>query len=189
LQGNKLQYLHPETFLGLSKFQGLQIPIDSELFNSLLLEQLAISSCNARSVSVETFSNVNALKVLDLSDNNLSKVNINILKELPILSALYLYGNPLHCDCQLQEVWRWCQDHNIQRAFREITPKCSTPSEVKGIYWGVLEKDQCLQGNREYYGDYKNTNYSCTPIGDMDMDTEWETETERGEKISSSLKQ
>jgi insulin-like growth factor-binding protein complex acid labile subunit len=43
LQGNKLQYLHPDTFLGLSKFQGLQTPTGSKFFNSLILEQLAIS--------------------------------------------------------------------------------------------------------------------------------------------------
>jgi hypothetical protein len=191
LQGNKLQYLHPDTFLGLSKFQDLQIPTDTSIINSIILEQLAISSCNASSVSIQTFANVSALRVIDLSNNNLSSVDINILKVLPNLSALYLCGNPLQCDCQLQEVWRWCQDHNIQTVYREITPKCSTPSEVKGIWWGVLEKGQCLEGNIEYYGDYKNTSYSCTPIGDMDTDTDWEleTESEQGENIAISLQQ
>jgi Leucine-rich repeat (LRR) protein len=74
LKGNRLQYLHPDTFLGLLKFQGLQIPTDTPFIDSLILELLAISSCNARSVSVQTFANVSALKMLDLSDNNLSSV-------------------------------------------------------------------------------------------------------------------
>ena len=189
LQGNKLQYLHPDTFLGLSKLPSLQIPNDFSITNSLILQRLAISDCNAPSVLVETFSNASALKVLDLSYNNLRSVDINILKLLPNLSALYLYGNPLHCDCQLQEVWRWSQDHNIQTAYNGIAPKCYTPSEVKRIWWGVLETGQCLQGKIQYYGDYKNTSYSCTPIKDMDTLAEIEIETLQAKKFSSSLKQ
>jgi hypothetical protein len=41
-------------------------------------------------------------------------------------------------------------------------PKCDTPSEVEGMWWGVLEKGQCLQDNINYYGDYKNTSYNYT---------------------------
>jgi len=89
-------------------------------------------------------------------------VDVNILKTLPKLSELYLYDNRLQCDCQLQEVWRWCQDHNIQTADKEIAPECDTPRELKGIWWGVLEKVQCLQGNMHYYEDYNNTSFSYT---------------------------
>jgi hypothetical protein len=113
-------------------------------------------------VSIETFANVSALEWLDLSYNNLRNMDINILKTLPKLSTLYLYDNPLQCGCQLQEVWRWCQDHNIQTANKEIAPECDTPREVKWVWWGVLEKGQCLDGNIQYYGDYNNTRYSYT---------------------------
>ena len=129
--------------------------------------------------------------MLDLSLNNLRSVDIKVLKVLPSLSALYLQGNPLQCDCQLQEVWRWCQDRNIQTAYKKYAPECDTPSEVKGIWWGVLQKGQFLQGNMHYYGDYKNTSYSCTPIKDMDteMKTEMDTKREQWENFSSYLKQ
>jgi Leucine-rich repeat (LRR) protein len=191
LMENKLQYLHPDTFFGLPNLQGLllsynpdlQIPNDCHFINSHSLKRLVISGCNINSVSVETFSNASALEVLDLSDNYLSHVDINILKVLPELSALYLNFNPLQCDCQLQEVWRWCQDHNIQTAYKEFAPECDTPSEVMGIWWGVLEKGQCSQGNIHYSGDYKNTNYSYTPIEDMD------TERQKEENVSSFVKQ
>ena len=115
-------------------------------------------------MSIEAFANVSALKWLNLKYNNLSSVDINIFRALPKLSALYLYGNPLHCDSQLQEVWRWCQDRNIRTASGKREPECDTPSEVKGIWWGVLEKGQRLQGNIQYYGDYKNTSYSYVDI-------------------------
>jgi Leucine-rich repeat (LRR) protein len=178
LDGNKLQDLHPGTFVGLRKFKrlnlsnnpGLLIPTDRQFINSHSLPVLVISGCNMSSVSVETFANVRALEELDLRENNLSRVDINILKALPYLSALYLNFNPLQCDCQLQEVWRLCKDHNIQTAYKEFAPECDTPSEVKGMWWGVLEKGQCLDGNIQYYGDYKNTSYSYTPTEDTDTE-------------------
>ena len=123
--GNRLQYLHPDTFLGLPKLQQLylsynprlQIPTDRNFINSHSLSHLGISHCNVSSVSVETFANVSALKQLDLNYNNLRTVDINILKALPKLSELYLDGNRLQCDCQLQEVWRWCEDRNIRTGY------------------------------------------------------------------------
>jgi Leucine-rich repeat (LRR) protein len=191
LHGNKLQYIHPDTFLGLSKLQGLQIPNESSVINSIILEKLAVSDCNASPVSVETFANIRALRGLDLSYNNLRSVDINILKALPYLCSISLYGNPLQCDCQLQELWRWCQDHNVQTAYEEMAPECDKPSEVEGMWWGVLGNGRCLQGNIQYYGDYKNTSYSFTPIKDMDTDPirKIETEMKQSEEFSSSLKQ
>jgi Leucine-rich repeat (LRR) protein len=104
------------------------------------LKKLAKSGCNGSSVSVEAIANSSALKVLDLSYNNLRSVDINILKVLPNLSIIYLYGNQLHCDCQLQEVRRWCQERNILTVYEEIAPECDTPNEVERMWWGVLEK-------------------------------------------------
>jgi hypothetical protein len=116
-------------------------------------------------VSVETLANVTALERLDLSYNNLSSVDINILKALPKLSALYLSGNPLQCDCQLQQVWRWCQDHNIQTENEETAPECDKPSHPAQAMWCVvLEKVQRLQDNMYYSRDYKNTSHSYTTI-------------------------
>jgi Leucine-rich repeat (LRR) protein len=157
LDGNKLLKIHPDLFVGLAKFEalslssneGLQIPTDSHFITSHSLSQLDVSGCNVSSVSVETFANVSALEMLDLSSNNLSSIDINILKSLPKLSALPLYGNRLQCDCQLKEVWRWCQDHDIYIAFEE-QPVCDTPSEGYVTWQGVLEKLQCL---RDYISD------------------------------------
>jgi hypothetical protein len=167
LAENKLKYLHPETFLGspniqhtiLGKNPGLQILTDRNFINSHSLSYLGISFCDVSSVSVATFANVSALERLELR-----RTGINIFTALPKLSALHLYGNPLQCDCQMQEVWRWCQDRNIRTASGEREPECDTPSEVKGIWWGVLEKGRCLRDNIQYYGDYKNTSYSYSDI-------------------------
>jgi hypothetical protein len=111
-------------------------------------------------VSVETFANIRALDKLDLMYNRMKALDINILKLLPYLSKMYPYGNSLRCDCQLQEVWRWCEDHNIETAYTGIAPKCDTPSKAKGLWWGVLENGQWLEGNINFYGDYRNSSYS-----------------------------
>jgi Leucine-rich repeat (LRR) protein len=124
LEENELQYINPDTFVGLPYLQhldltynpDLQIQTDRQFISSLSLKHLGISGCNINSVSVETFANVSALELLDLSYNYLRIVDISILKVLPKLSTIYLYDNPLLCDCQLQEVWRWCQDHKIGTA-------------------------------------------------------------------------
>jgi len=178
LSANQLQYLHPHMFLGLPNIEilyiqgnvALQIPTDRHFINSHSLSDLDIASCNISSLSVETFAKVSALKWLRLSHNNLRTVDINILRALPKLSALYLYGNPLQCDCQLQEVWRWCEDRNIQTVYWMLVPKCDTPSGVKGMGWRVLEKGQCLDGNIQYFGDYKNTSYSEYDIEDQEYE-------------------
>jgi Leucine-rich repeat (LRR) protein len=192
LQGNNLHYLQPDTFLRLQHFRSLllsgnsdlHVPTDRQLIKSHSLKRLGIGGCNVTSVSVDTFSNVSALEWLDLGNNYLRILDKSVLKSLRSLSMLNLHENPLECDCQLQEVWRWCQDHNIQTAYKEIVPICDTPSEVMGMWWGVLEKGQCLQGNVQYYGNYKNTSYNDTPIKDIVEDTNMVRDTEDRVRIT-----
>jgi len=170
LDGNKIEYLHPEVFINLPHLsilslrgnQMLYIPTDRHFISSNSLTYLGISECNVSSVSVATFAHLRALKMLDLSRNNLRSVDRNISTVLPKLSAMHLYDNPLQCDCQLQEVWRWYQDHNIQTGPTEMVPECETPSEVQGVSWGVLEKAQCLDDNISYHGDYEHKRYKYT---------------------------
>ena len=122
LRANAIQYIHPDVFLALPKFQqlhlggnwDLQIPTDRNFINSHSLSYLVLSNCRINSVSVQTFANLSGLERLYLTYNNLRTVDIYILRALPKLSKLYVYDNPLQCDCQLQEVWRWCEEHNIE---------------------------------------------------------------------------
>jgi hypothetical protein len=163
LEGNELLDLHPGIFVGLPFLQSLylsynpdlQIPTDHHFITSHSLKRLYISHCSVRSVSFETFANVSALETLDLSYNKLRSVDINILKALPKLSSIYLNDNPLHCDCQLKEVWRWCQDHNIATDSVSGIPKNYTWFEGKVKCWWVLEELQCVLDNASNNVEYK----------------------------------
>ena len=157
LSKNKLKYLHPNTFLGLPNVKHLhlekngfhQIPTDRNYINSQSLSFLGFS-----------YSDVSALELLDFEDNNLRTVDLNILRALPKLSALLLYNNPLQCDCQLQEVRRWCEIHGIQTGYGSWVPECDTLSKVKGMVWGVLEEEECLDLNTKYFWGYRKTHHS-----------------------------
>ena len=167
LTNNKLSSVHPDLFLGLptlqivhfSKNPALQIPTERHFINSRSLRLLDISECNTSSLSVETFANVTALELLFLNDNKLRTVDINILTALPKLSALYVGGNPLQCDCQLQEVWRWCQDNSIQTVHEGTGPHCVIPSQGNSLPWMVLEERQCLQDNVRNNVAYEHKRY------------------------------
>jgi len=163
LEGNRLLKLHSDIFVGLPKLErldlgvnvGLQIPTDRHFITSHALKSLDIHSCNISLVSVETFTNVSALETLYLSSNNLRSIDINILKLLPKLSALYLYNNPLQCDCQLKEVWRWCQDRNIRTDSYKEEPECDSPSVEKRKWQWVLKELRCVQDNISSQDEYK----------------------------------
>jgi leucine-rich repeat transmembrane neuronal protein 1/2 len=152
LEENKLLDLHPDLFVGLYKLQSLylsnnpdlEIPTDLHFINSHSLLSLDLSGCDVSSVSVETFANVTALELLDLSHNSLGWLDINILTVLPKLSELYLHDNPLECDCQLQEVWRWCQDHDIQTEYEGNWPHCAIPNQEYSLPWETLKELHCV---------------------------------------------
>jgi hypothetical protein len=174
LSENKIQYLHPDLFLNVSnlsllhldKNSMLKIPTDHQLINSPSLRNLYIPNCNVSSISVETFANVSGLKVLDLSGNHVEIINVNILTLLSKLSTFYIYENPLQCECQLQEVWRWCQNHSITTGISDKAPECDSPSEVEGMWWGVLQHSQCLHDNISFHGHYKSVRYKYTDADD-----------------------
>ncbi|XP_069683582.1 uncharacterized protein [Periplaneta americana] len=129
-----------ELYLGFNK--DLHIPYNSSLLNVPTLKYLDLSHCNLSSAPDNWFQNLGQLQHLRLHDNKLKGIDINVLVNLPSLKTLYLFNNPLQCDCQLLDVWKWCSEHHIKTE-ENAFPACSTPEEVKGILWGILENSNC----------------------------------------------
>ncbi|XP_069696521.1 uncharacterized protein [Periplaneta americana] len=160
---NRLSTLHPDVFMHLTKLNALhldeneelQIPSNSSFLNIQTVEELDISDCNISSVMPISFENATNLTKLVLSNNNLKTIDYNIFRVMPKLTHLFLYGNPLECDCELLKVWRWCQEHNIEVVgYTEYFVLCESPEQVSGLWWGVLGKAQCKNGSIMYEEDY-----------------------------------
>jgi hypothetical protein len=158
LDNNNIEYLHPDMFLNASHLETLnlsrnpllKIPTDRHFISSPSLRHLDLSDCNIRSISVATFSNVTGLDEVELSENRLNNTI------LPQLSELLIYRNPLSCDCRLQQVWRWCQNHSITTGDRYKGPECDSPSEVHGMCWGTLQFSQCSDDRITYHEGYNS---------------------------------
>jgi hypothetical protein len=151
----------------------MNIPTVRHFINSPSLRELYISNCNVSSISVETFANVSGLELLDLSGNHLKDIDVNILTVLPQLSTFYIYENPLQCECQLQDVWRWCQNHSITTGTSDKAPECDSPSEVEGMWWGVLQHSQCLHDNISFHGDNGSEYYEYADGDDIYESIYW----------------
>jgi hypothetical protein len=63
-------------------------------------------------------------------------------------------------------VWRWCQNHSITTGTRDKAPECDSPSEVEGMWWGVLQHSQCLNDNISFHGHYKSVRYKYIDADD-----------------------
>ncbi|XP_069694838.1 leucine-rich repeat transmembrane neuronal protein 3-like [Periplaneta americana] len=164
LSGNRLSYLHPDVFMHLTKLnylhldenEKLYIPSDSSFLNSPTLETLDISECNLSLITSKSFENMSYLKEVDFSGNNVKGVDKGLFATIPRLSNLFLTGNPLECDCDLLEVWKWCNEHGVKTARRKRVVKCETPDKMSGMWWGVLDKAQCANSSIILEKDYNS---------------------------------
>ncbi|XP_069696527.1 chondroadherin-like [Periplaneta americana] len=163
LSHNRLSTLHPDVFVHMTKLnylylngnEELQIPSNSYFLNIQTVEELYISDCNISLVTPKSFENATRLRVLDLRNNHLKTIDENIFIVLPRLTDLLLYGNPLECDCGLLDVWRWCQEHDIEVGKKTEILRCESPEQVSGMWWGVLGKAQCTNQNITFQEGYK----------------------------------
>jgi hypothetical protein len=165
LSENEIDYIHRDTFnhmktlrlICLENNTNLKVPVDKPYLDVPTLDHLILSYCNITNLSAKTFQKTGNLTTLHLHGNNLETFDMDIPKALPYLSTLYLYQNPLQCDCQLLRLWQWCRDHKVKTAIEHDVPRCEGPEQVSGLWWGVLGQAQC-KGNRvQFVGDYKTT--------------------------------
>ncbi len=87
------------------------------------------------SQSIEAMSKVRTIKVVNISNNLISKVS----KEIQILSDLeeiWMSGNPIHCDCEIIWMITWLNalsnstNNNLIKDNRDV--KCSN-GKLKGV--------------------------------------------------------
>ncbi|XP_078616101.1 uncharacterized protein LOC144884571 [Branchiostoma floridae x Branchiostoma japonicum] len=116
LDGNPFVYLGPESFPTPFKHS---TELDISHGHIRLVEEGAFSA--------ESFPNITRLQ-LD-SGNPLHFLPANVVDKLPNLTALILYDDPFHCDCQLKGFATWLRER-VNPPFVDVT--CASPPSLQG---------------------------------------------------------
>lgn len=147
---NRLNSLHKDTFihnavlteLRLSDNPGLRVPKEMPFINVKSLRNLRLSGCRIKNLYERTFECLPNLEDVRLHHNSLQTLKVDTLVGLKNLSQLSLYGNPLQCNCELKETWRWC--HNMAVRLVHNKPLCLEPKNIPRQSWGFLESLNCF---------------------------------------------
>ncbi|EFN64559.1 Insulin-like growth factor-binding protein complex acid labile chain [Camponotus floridanus] len=87
--------------VGRSTFQHLESLAELHLYGNWI-----------SSISSDAFKPLKKLRILDLSRNYLANLPLNAFRPLETqIRSLRAEENPLHCDCDSQELWEWLRDH------------------------------------------------------------------------------
>ncbi|XP_061081741.1 matrix-remodeling-associated protein 5-like [Conger conger] len=130
LDHNRIELIHPDAFQGLTALRLVQLEGNH-------LQQLHPSTFSTFSL-LQHFR-LSTLKHLYLSDNSLTTLPGQMLKSMPQLENLFLYGNPWTCDCRM----KWFLDWSTQasgvlkckkdKAYEsgQLCPMCSSPRSLR----------------------------------------------------------
>ncbi|KAL6262890.1 hypothetical protein P5V15_005679 [Pogonomyrmex californicus] len=87
--------------VGKGTFQHLENLVELHLYGNWI-----------SSISPDAFKPLKKLRILDLSRNYLANLPLNAFRPLETqIRSLRAEENPLHCDCESQELWEWLRDH------------------------------------------------------------------------------
>ncbi|XP_012282990.1 protein artichoke [Orussus abietinus] len=105
------------------------------------------------SISSDAFKPLKKLRILDLSRNYLENLPLKAFKPLETqIRSLRAEENPLHCDCESQELWEWLRDHqklvggvSRNRGGMGVNDmesgllRCEQPPELRGLVFLDLD--------------------------------------------------
>ncbi|XP_011690572.1 PREDICTED: chaoptin-like [Wasmannia auropunctata] len=104
-------------------------------------------------ISPDAFKPLKKLRILDLSRNYLANLPLNAFRPLETqIRSLRAEENPLHCDCESQELWEWLRDHqklvgggmsrNRGLRMNDVDSgllRCDQPPELRGLVFLDLD--------------------------------------------------
>nr|O93233.1 RecName: Full=Phospholipase A2 inhibitor; Short=beta-PLI; Flags: Precursor [Gloydius brevicaudus siniticus]BAA31994.1 phospholipase A2 inhibitor [Gloydius brevicaudus siniticus] len=146
LSFNLLRRLAPEMFSGLDNLEKLILesnPIQCIVGRTFhwhpKLTVLSLKNSSLTNI-MGFFQPLEQLELLDLSDNELTTMEPPVYKTSANLS-LDLSGNPWACDCRLDNLLTWVNEHNIHLYSKEEIV-CASPKHFKGECATSLHKSQ-----------------------------------------------
>ena len=170
------------THLKLNSISSLKL-IESGAFKNLLyLEKLELSqNLEMRYFDKDALINVPRLRNLQLKNNNLSAIDRSIVKHLKHLQNMYIGGNPIICDCNME----WIVDNTTNVTIDTHDTICAKPIQLKGHRLNGLEQgavgEKCppiviglfRQVSHAILGD--DVTFECRAIGTATPRIEWKT--------------
>ncbi|KAJ9583932.1 hypothetical protein L9F63_021706 [Diploptera punctata] len=128
-------------FLFLTSNPNLKLPVDEALIYSGTLFYLDMSECNLTYVPPAAFSGLSNLMTLELSKNNISRLDREVLKPMiERLSQVNIDNNPLQCDCHLKSTFIWCKDHDVS-----FFGKCDGKRQVTWESFSSLDCGEAME--------------------------------------------
>lgn len=130
-----IQYLENLVVLELGGTGILSIPDLQFSFNKklshLMIERNSLSSLTQAML----YGTENSLETLNLQQNNIESINKCVFSNHTTLKSMFLYGNPLRCDCEIEWLQNWISERSqIEPFFRYmVNGMCQSPEHVKNI--------------------------------------------------------
>ncbi|XP_030628579.1 leucine-rich repeat and immunoglobulin-like domain-containing nogo receptor-interacting protein 2b [Chanos chanos] len=90
------------------------------------LEELRVRQAQLQNVESGAFQGALSLRLLDLSHNHLTTLEMSTIPTPDNLQSLLIGQNPLVCDCRL----RWLLQRTPPFLFGEVQPECSAPAAL-----------------------------------------------------------
>lgn len=102
LDHNRIEFIHPDAFHGMTSLRLVNLEGNH-------IQQLHPATFSTFSL-IQQFP-VSTIKHLHLADNLLTTLPKNLLKNMPQLENLFIYGNPWACDCRMNHILDWTTTH------------------------------------------------------------------------------
>ncbi|XP_066497040.1 matrix-remodeling-associated protein 5 [Hoplias malabaricus] len=142
LDHNRLEFIHPDAFLGMTSLRLLHLEGNH-------LQRIHPATFSTFSL-LQHFP-VSTIKHLYLSDNLLTSLPREMLKSIPQLENLFLFGNPWTCDCRLDWLRDWNERHSgvmkckqdKASARGQLCPLCASPQQLRGKVFSEHKELQC----------------------------------------------
>lgn len=109
------------------------------------LQYLELSENGISEITDKNFYGLNnSLLTLDLSQNSIRLIDKCVFKDFSLLNQIYLWRNPLHCDCGLKWLHDWIEEKKQDDPFVIYTadPICNTPEEFHDYPIYELNRDE-----------------------------------------------
>ncbi|XP_069695609.1 slit homolog 2 protein-like [Periplaneta americana] len=148
---NKIEYIHPHTFLNCEQLTVLDLSynalltLETDFLKVPSLVELNMTKCNITQIKETTFKCTPSISKLNLRANKIKYLHLDTLRVFEHLEILYLSDNPLICDCFFQETLNWLHSHHIQakeyskkdEMFRINTLFCNNSESWNGLVAGL----------------------------------------------------